>query len=183
MAILGKIIREARKSRGKSQDYLANLIGRDQTYISKLEKGKLEGGIKGDELLKIAEVLGYNPYVFTGEISLEDGDLTQFDVFFKNADYNDLQHIIRLIKSNFPNSVDIGAAPALPEDKEKIDLFAMVTLGNSEKVKPAVIFIDGVQDNLSIRIRRPKRESGSLPTVPQPSTWTRIRRFVRPENQ
>jgi len=75
LAIPGKLLKEARKSRGKSQAVLAVIIGADQTYISKLEKDKIQGGIKGDELLKIARELKYDPYVFLGEMSFAEGDL------------------------------------------------------------------------------------------------------------
>lgn len=75
MAIQGIVLKQARKSRGKSQAELAGLIGKDQTYISKIEQNKLDGGIKGDELLSIAKSLEYDPYVFSGELDLNDGDL------------------------------------------------------------------------------------------------------------
>lgn len=75
MAIDGKLIELARKSRGKSQADLAKIVNSDQTYISKVEKNKLKGGIKGDELLEIAKALEYDPLVFLGDISLDEGDL------------------------------------------------------------------------------------------------------------
>jgi len=75
LAVDGLIVKRARESRGKKQYHLAEVIGADQTYISKIEKNKLQGGLKGDELLKIAEYLDYDPYVFLGELSFKQGDL------------------------------------------------------------------------------------------------------------
>lgn len=75
VAISGDIIKRARRSRGRSQEALAEVVGADQTYISKIEKDKIQAGIKGDELLAIATFLEYDPYVFSGEIPLRDGDL------------------------------------------------------------------------------------------------------------
>jgi len=75
MAISGKLIKKIRESRGKKQIDLAKMIGKTQGYIARLEADELKGGIKGDELLKIAGGLEYNPFVFSGEMELEEGDL------------------------------------------------------------------------------------------------------------
>ena len=75
MAIKGELIERARKLRGRSQAYLADVLKVDQTYISKLERNKLQGGIKGDELLSLARELEFDPYVFSGEIAFDTGDL------------------------------------------------------------------------------------------------------------
>ena len=75
MAISGKLIKKIRESRGKKQIDLAKMIGKTQGYIARLEADELKGGIKGDELLKIAGGLEYNPFVFSGEMGLEEGDL------------------------------------------------------------------------------------------------------------
>ena len=53
MAIDGELIKQARESRNKSQAYLADL----------------------DELLSIAQDLQYDPYVFVGKTTFENGDL------------------------------------------------------------------------------------------------------------
>jgi len=75
VAIDGGLLKQARESRGRSQSMIADVISADQTYISKIEKNKLLGGIKGDELLRIAGFLQYDPYVFIGKLSFEEGDL------------------------------------------------------------------------------------------------------------
>jgi transcriptional regulator with XRE-family HTH domain len=75
MAISGALLKSIRESRGKKQSDLARMIGKTQGYIARLESDELRGGIKGDELLKIARGLEYNPFVFSGEISLAEGDL------------------------------------------------------------------------------------------------------------
>lgn len=75
MAIPGMKIKEVRESRGKKQIDLAKIIGKTQGYIARLESDELKGGIKGDELLKIAGSLEYNPFVFSGEMDLAEGDL------------------------------------------------------------------------------------------------------------
>ncbi|MBN2534600.1 MAG: helix-turn-helix transcriptional regulator [Spirochaetales bacterium] len=75
MAIPGEIIKQARESRGKSQHDLAEIIGKSQGYIAKLENNNMKGGIKGDELLLIAEYLEFDPRIFNGRISIKDGDL------------------------------------------------------------------------------------------------------------
>ncbi len=75
MAIDGELLRQARESRHRSQAAIADVLGVDQTYISKLEKNKLQGGMKGDELLALARELEYDPHVFSGAVSFEDGDL------------------------------------------------------------------------------------------------------------
>ncbi len=75
MPIAGSILTAARKSRGRSQEEIAAAIGRKQAYVSKLERDDIAGGIKGDELLSLAEYLHYDPHVFSGDLSLEDGDL------------------------------------------------------------------------------------------------------------
>lgn len=75
MAISGVLIKEIRESRGKKQIDLAKMIGKTQGYIARLEADELKGGIKGDELLKIARSLEYNPFVFSGEMDLAEGDL------------------------------------------------------------------------------------------------------------
>jgi transcriptional regulator with XRE-family HTH domain len=75
MAVSGAIIKKVRESRGKKQIDLANMIGKTQGYIARLEADELKGGIKGDELLHIASGLEFNPFVFSGEMDLEEGDL------------------------------------------------------------------------------------------------------------
>ena len=70
MAISGAIIKNIRESRGKKQTDLAKMIGKTQGYIARLEADELKGGIKGDELLKIAMGLEYNPFVFSGDMEL-----------------------------------------------------------------------------------------------------------------
>lgn len=75
MFVSGDKIRLARKSRGYSQEDIAKAIGRDQSYISKLEKQQIDGGIKGDELLVIAKLLQFDPFAFSDEMTLEEGDL------------------------------------------------------------------------------------------------------------
>ena len=75
MAISGAIIKNIRESRGKKQTDLAKMIGKTQGYIARLEADELKGGIKGDELLKIAMGLEYNPFVFSGDMDLDEGDL------------------------------------------------------------------------------------------------------------
>lgn len=54
--ILGTIVRKYREDRGLSQAELANLIGSIQAYISRLERGLENPGLRTMELL--AEALG-----------------------------------------------------------------------------------------------------------------------------
>ncbi|MBN2536052.1 MAG: helix-turn-helix transcriptional regulator [Spirochaetales bacterium] len=92
MAIAGALIKEIRESRGKKQIDMAKMIGKTQGYIARLEADELRGGIKGDELLKIARGLEYNPFVFSGEIDLAGGDLR------RQSNANEMEKLILKIE-------------------------------------------------------------------------------------
>jgi transcriptional regulator with XRE-family HTH domain len=92
MAISGTLLKAIRESRGKKQADLAKMIGKTQGYIARLESNELRGGIKGDELLKIARGLEYNPFVFSGEINLAEGDLR------RQSNANEMEKLILKIE-------------------------------------------------------------------------------------
>jgi len=53
--LLGARIRELRKAHGLTQDYLAEILGVEQQYVSLMEHGKRYPSL--DRLIRIAEVL------------------------------------------------------------------------------------------------------------------------------
>lgn len=59
--ILGELIRSLRKARGLTQAQLAEAIGVDESYISKIEKGKLSYTPSEETLRLLAQVLDADP--------------------------------------------------------------------------------------------------------------------------
>lgn len=60
MSNFGEMLKSLRKERKVSQRKLAELVGIDFTYISKIESGTMDPPAE-DKILKIAEVLGVDP--------------------------------------------------------------------------------------------------------------------------
>lgn len=132
MAISGELIKQVRESRGRSQHELAEIIGKSQGYIAKLENDSMKGGIKGDELLLIAEYLEYDPYVFIGRLSLKDGDLR--NTGYKKTISELIQEVYSLREKYNPANEDqmariINEKPALKK------LFLMVQKWPEEEIK------------------------------------------------
>ncbi len=67
--ILGKKIRELRTSRGLSQEKLAFLSGFDRTYISKLERGKINISILN--LMRLTSTFQINLSELLSKIEME----------------------------------------------------------------------------------------------------------------
>lgn len=60
MSEFGKMLKNIRKGKEISQRKLAELVGIDFTYISKIENGTMDPPAE-DKIVKIAEVLGEDP--------------------------------------------------------------------------------------------------------------------------
>lgn len=150
MPIPGGILEEARLSRGRGQEEIAALIGRTQGYISKLEKGN--GSLKGDELLKIARFLEYDPYVFTGEIALKEGTLKGKEQNKTLIDlYKELENIKKTIQQKVP---DIVPFDELYEQLNKRDIRHLVQIiqnWTTERIQRVIAFSQGMesQEDLS----------------------------------
>lgn len=57
-----RLLAEERQKAGLSQQEVADLLGRPQTYVSKCERGTRRMDVV--EFLKIAEVIGFDPLAF-----------------------------------------------------------------------------------------------------------------------
>jgi transcriptional regulator with XRE-family HTH domain len=57
-----RLLAEERQRAGLSQQEVADLLGRPQTYVSKCERGTRRMDVV--EFLKIAEVIGFDPLAF-----------------------------------------------------------------------------------------------------------------------
>jgi ribosome-binding protein aMBF1 (putative translation factor) len=57
-----KLLVEARKKSGLSQQEVADRLGRPQTYVSKCERGTRRMDVV--EFIEIARVIGFDPIVF-----------------------------------------------------------------------------------------------------------------------
>jgi transcriptional regulator with XRE-family HTH domain len=78
--ILGARIRQARESRGLSQEELASLVSRDQRAISEYENGKRK--LAAADIPTFAEVLDVPIlYFFEAEMNLEDMDRAMLSEF------------------------------------------------------------------------------------------------------
>ena len=64
--LIGRVIRDLRKSRGKSQEVVSGLAGLDRTHYSKIERGQRSPTI--DTLFKIAHALGMPPHEIVAAI-------------------------------------------------------------------------------------------------------------------
>lgn len=64
--LIGRVIRELRQSKGKSQEVISGLAGLDRTHYSKIERGLRSPTI--DTLFKIAHALDMAPYELVKEI-------------------------------------------------------------------------------------------------------------------
>lgn len=63
-----KMLVEARKKNGLSQQEVADRLGRPQTYVSKCELGTRRMDLI--EFLEMAEVIGFDPVLFIRKIRL-----------------------------------------------------------------------------------------------------------------
>lgn len=66
-ALFQSLLIQAREDAGLSQQELANLLGRHQTYVSKCERG--ERRIDVIEFLEIARAIGFNPNTFIKKLN------------------------------------------------------------------------------------------------------------------
>src|ERR671927_165978 len=65
---LRKMLVEARRKSGLSQQEVADRLGRPQTYVSKCERGTRRMDVV--EVLEIAQVIGFNPIAFIRRLSV-----------------------------------------------------------------------------------------------------------------
>ena len=92
---IGKKIKEARISKGYTQEELGNLIGVQKSAIAKYENGRVVN-IKRSTLQKIAEVLNIRPseLIFeklpTGDVDLHVKIITDSDLMNALSDYYQL---------------------------------------------------------------------------------------------
>ena len=92
---IGRKIREARISKGYTQEELGNLIGVQKSAIAKYENGRVVN-IKRSTLQKIAEVLNIRPseLIFeklpTGDVDLHVKIITDSDLMNALSDYYQL---------------------------------------------------------------------------------------------
>lgn len=89
--LLGKRIKELRKSKGYTQDFFAELVDIGTANISNIETGKLSP--TPENLLKIANVLGVTPndlYMVKHLKSKEDIIKEMFDDLSNNKELLDL---------------------------------------------------------------------------------------------
>ncbi len=70
--LIGKVLREQRVKRKKSQEVLSGLAGLDRTHYSKLERGLQNPNI--ETLFKIAYALGIKPGELVDLIEAADFD-------------------------------------------------------------------------------------------------------------
>ena len=140
MNTIGDRLKKIRKSRGKSQAEIAAIIEADQTYISKLEKNNIQGGLKAHELLLIAEALEYDPFVFIGKMSLEKGDLKR-----KNS-----QGINDLIKTIREQEITIQNMKRIIESNDTDEL--SLRMSNNPHLKAIVQQLISCPDHLLERI-------------------------------
>jgi transcriptional regulator with XRE-family HTH domain len=78
--VLGVRIRQARESKGLSQEELASLVSRDQRAISEYENGKRK--LAAADIPTFAEVLDVPIlYFFEAEMNLEDMDRAMLSEF------------------------------------------------------------------------------------------------------
>lgn len=94
--LLGSRIRELRKARGMAQEHLAEVLGIEQQYMSRIELGKSYPSL--DRLMRIAEVLNvplpslfdfahHNPEAVSPELMLKN---------LEGVDEKDLQLLYRI---------------------------------------------------------------------------------------
>ncbi|MBO4407106.1 MAG: helix-turn-helix transcriptional regulator [Clostridia bacterium] len=64
--LIGRVIRDLRQSKGKSQEVISGLAGLDRTHYSKIERGLRSPTI--ETLFKIAHALDMEPHELVKEI-------------------------------------------------------------------------------------------------------------------
>jgi transcriptional regulator with XRE-family HTH domain len=65
-ARLSRLMTEARKKSGLSQQEVADRLGRPQTYVSRVERGTRQMDLV--EFLEIAEAIGFDPAEFVRQL-------------------------------------------------------------------------------------------------------------------
>lgn len=96
--LFGARIRELRKSRGLSQEQLAEVIGIDQKHMSRIELGKSYPSL--DRLARIAEALHvslHNIFEFD-HLEKEGVRVELIEEMLRELDENDQQIIFRIVK-------------------------------------------------------------------------------------
>ena len=140
MAISGEMIKKIRESRGKNQQDLAEKIDKSQGYIAKLENNNITGGIKGDELLIIAEYLEYDPYVFSGKLSLTDGDLT--NTGYKKT-ITELIREVHDLREKYNQENEEGLVNRIKNNPELRRLFSRIQDWPADKIKELTALAHG----------------------------------------
>ena len=152
MAIPGDLIKQARENRNKKQAQIAQLLNRTQGYISKIESEdpstSEKGGIKGDELLKVARYLDYDPYVFTGELSFEEGDLRNRE---KDKTITDLskkvEYLADVVQKKVPDIIDLEThkiVEVLNRDSIR-ECISKIQNWNEDRIQMILGFIQGME--------------------------------------
>jgi transcriptional regulator with XRE-family HTH domain len=97
--LLGARIRELRKAQGIAQERLAEELGIEQQYMSRVELGKSYPSL--DRLMRIAELLHVSlPRLFEFD-HLEEGEtkIEKIDEMLRELDETNLKVIYRIVKS------------------------------------------------------------------------------------
>ena len=92
----GKIIRQARKDRGLSQRELANRLGLDFTYLSKLENNRADYAPKEEVIRVLARELQLNEE----ELIFLAGRIPQQNEDFLKQNYKEMPTLFRRMQEN-----------------------------------------------------------------------------------
>lgn len=92
----GKIIRQARKDRGLSQRELANCVGLDFTYLSKLENNRADYAPKEEVIRVLARELRLNEE----ELIFLAGRIPQQSEDFLKQNYKEMPTLFRRMQEN-----------------------------------------------------------------------------------
>ncbi|WP_013320556.1 helix-turn-helix domain-containing protein [Gloeothece verrucosa] len=92
----GQIIRKARKDKGLSQRELAESLGLDFTYLSKLENNRADYAPKEDIIRALAENLGLD----AEELIFLAGRIPQGDEDFLKQNYKTMPTLFRRLREN-----------------------------------------------------------------------------------
>lgn len=90
------LIKTARKNKGYSQRELANLIGQDFTYVSKLENDRAQYAPKEEVIRKIAHHLELDEE----ELIFLAGRIPQREEDFLKENYKDMPKLFRRMREN-----------------------------------------------------------------------------------
>jgi HTH-type transcriptional regulator, competence development regulator len=108
----GNIIRQARKEKGYSQRELAEKLGLDFTYLSKLENNRADYAPKEDVIRSLASHLDLN----AEELIFLSGRIPQGDEEFLKQHYQDMPTLFRRMREN-PDFAQKIFQAALENDK------------------------------------------------------------------